>query len=116
MIIYDRGWASLLTLRFGRGSPLTRNLLVPALSVLMTAMLFQYTCKHVIEPFGAVDGVDEEIPFAGVCTTKWSLHPGPVRCASGAASSLDGASLTRRLPAVHGKLMLFSIACHAALC
>ena len=83
MIIYDRGWAALLTLRFGRGSPLTRNLLVPTLSVVMTALLYRFTCKHVIEPISAVEGDDvgDEV-IAGVCSAKWSLHPGPVcaRC------------------------------------
>ena len=81
MIIYSRGWQSLLTLRFGRGSPLTRNLLVPTLSVVMTALLFQYTCKHVIEPFAVAESGDDvgDEPVAGTCSAKWSLHPGPVR-------------------------------------
>lgn len=57
----------------------------------MTAMLFQFTCKHVIEPFSSVaGGEDEELPIAGYCTTKWSLHPGPVRC----AARFDGAVVT----------------------
>ena len=80
MIIYARGgWQSLLTLRFGRGSPLTRNLLVPTLSVVMTALLFQYTCKHFIEPFAVAESGEDvgDEPVAGTCSAKWSLHPGP---------------------------------------
>ena len=96
MIIYSRGWQSLLTLRIGRGSPLTRNLLVPTLSVVMTALLFQYTCKHVVEPFAVAESGEDvgDEPIAGTCSSKWSLHPGPVRAMSRAVERFFVSTLT----------------------
>jgi hypothetical protein len=78
MIIYSKSFGGLpLALRFGRGSPLTRNLLWPLLSVALTVLLYTYTCKKVPEPLSALDGDDGgdgEVP--GHCVVKCVLASG----------------------------------------
>jgi hypothetical protein len=59
MIVYSKAlWGVPLSLHFGRGSPLTRNLLLPLLSILETALLYIFTCRHVVAPLTPAEGDD----------------------------------------------------------
>lgn len=73
MIVYSKAfWQLPLALHFGRGSPLTRNLLLPVLSCCVTVLLYLFTCKHVVAPLGTAEGEDgEEGLNTAQCTVKW---------------------------------------------
>ncbi len=73
MIVYSKAfWQLPLTLHLGRGSPLTRNLLLPLLSTLETILLFIFTCKHVVELASAAEGGDGEDGLnTEHCAVKW---------------------------------------------
>jgi hypothetical protein len=59
MLLYSKSFCGLpLAFSFNRGSPLTRNLLLPALSVALTAILWLFTCRHVPEILSAAAGND----------------------------------------------------------
>ena len=81
MLLYSKSFFGLpLAFSFNRGSPLTRNLLLPALSVALTAVLWTYTCRHVPELLSAAageDGADGEEYEYGKCVVKWFFHPFP---------------------------------------
>ena len=80
MIVYSKAfWQLPLALHFGRGSPLTRNLLLPALSCVETVLLYLYTCKHVVEPLGSAEGEDGEDGLnVAQCAVKW-VRAAPTR-------------------------------------
>lgn len=92
MIVYSKAfWQLPLALHFGRGSPLTRNLLLPVLSCVETVLLYLFTCQHVVEPLGSAEGEDGEDGLnVAQCAVKW------VREANHAASTPGAHSLSLR--------------------
>lgn len=82
MLLYSKnGFGLPLAFSFNRGSPLTRCCLLPVLSVVLTALLWQFTCRHVPAVLSAAAGDDaadgEEDGEYGQCVVKWFFHPFP---------------------------------------
>ena len=90
MLLYSKSFCGLpLAFSFNRGSPLTRNLLLPALSVALTAILWRFTCRHVPEILSAAagdDGDDGEEYEYGQCVVKARprAHRGAASCVTAA--------------------------------
>jgi hypothetical protein len=101
MIIYSKAlWQLPLALRLGRGTGLTRNLLLPALSTAETVLLFLFTCRHVTEPFDAASGDDggDALVETSTCSVKWCVLPARYAGAQGVGAVPHGRSLlTRRI-------------------
>ena len=91
MLLYSKSFCGLpLAFSFNRGSPLTRNLLLPALSVALTAILWHFTCRHVPEILSAAagdDGDDGEEYEYGQCVVKVRPATATFRCAAASCGS-----------------------------